>query len=284
MKLIVISGRSGAGKGTALHILEDLGFFCIDNLPAGLIPDLIARTRAASAESQRNIAVSVDARNFPAQLQQLPEILDQLPPDQIECEVIFLDADTRTLIKRFSETRRRHPLGSEDVPLIDALEQEKQLLDPVASRADLSIDTTELTLHQLRDLVRSRIAHASHQMSLLFESFGFKNGVPVDVDLVFDVRCLPNPHWETELRPLTGQDQPVIDFLEAQPLVNEMFQDLVTFLDRWLPHFRENNRSYMTVGIGCTGGKHRSVYLAERLGRYYAKASSSVQVRHREQR
>lgn len=284
MKLIVISGRSGAGKGTALHVLEDLGFFCIDNLPAGLIPDLVARTRAAEHEHSSQIAVSVDARNFPKQLRQLPEILEQLPPDQVECEIIFLDAENKTLIKRFSETRRRHPLASSEVTLVDALEQEKSILDPVASRADLAIDTTELTLHQLRDLVRRRVAHTSHQMSLLFESFGFKNGVPVDVDFVFDVRCLPNPHWDLELRPFTGQDQPVIDFLDAQPLVNEMFQDLVTFFDRWIPHFQQNNRSYVTVGIGCTGGKHRSVYLAERLGRYYSDTLSSVQVRHREQR
>lgn len=284
MKLVVISGRSGAGKGTALNVLEDIGFFCIDNLPAGLIPDLVARTRVGEPETSRQIAVSVDARNFPSQLRRLPEILDELPPDQVECEIIFLDAENKTLVKRFSETRRRHPLGSSDVPLIDALEQEKDLLDPIASRADLAIDTTDLTLHQLRDLVRRRIAQTDHQMSLLFESFGFRNGVPVDVDFVFDVRCLPNPHWDLELRPFTGQDPQIIEFLDAQPLANQMFEDLVGFLDRWLPHFRENNRSYMTVGIGCTGGKHRSVYLAERLGRHYSDTISNVQVRHREQR
>lgn len=284
MKLVVISGRSGAGKGTALNVLEDIGFFCIDNLPAGLIPDLVARTRVGEPETSRQIAVSVDARNFPSQLRRLPEILDELPPDQVECEIIFLDAENKTLVKRFSETRRRHPLGSSDVPLIDALEQEKDLLDPIASRADLAIDTTDLTLHQLRDLVRRRIAQTDHQMSLLFESFGFRNGVPVDVDFVFDVRCLPNPHWDLELRPFTGQDPQIIEFLDAQPLANQMFDDLVGFLDRWLPHFRENNRSYMTVGIGCTGGKHRSVYLAERLGRHYSDTISNVQVRHREQR
>lgn len=284
MKLIVISGRSGAGKGTALNSLEDLGFFCIDNLPAGLIPDLVARTLASGADVERHIAVSVDARNFPTQLQQLPGILEQLPPDQVDCEIIFLDADNNALLRRFSETRRRHPLASSDVGLVDALEQERELLDPIATRADLSIDTTELTVHQLREMVRSRIAHASHQMSLMFESFGFKYGVPTDVDLVFDVRCLPNPHWEPELKPLTGQDAPVIEFLEGKPLVNTMFQDLVGFLDKWLPHFRENNRSYMTVGIGCTGGQHRSVYLADRLGGYYSETISSVQVRHREQR
>ncbi len=282
MKLVIISGRSGAGKGTALDILEDLGFFCIDNLPVALIPDLVSRAFSDGGTDTDLVAVSVDARNFPEHLEQFPEILTGLSDRQIDCEIIYLDADDRTLLKRFSETRRRHPLSREGLSLAEALEREREVLEPIAVLADLNINTTDLTLHQLRDVVRTRVAHSGHTMSLLFESFGFKNGVPSDADLVFDVRCLPNPHWDPQLRDHTGTEQPVIDFLAAKPQVNDMFQDIVTFLDKWLPHFQDNNRSYLTVAIGCTGGKHRSVYLSERLARYYSGQQSTVQVRHRE--
>ncbi len=283
MKLVIISGRSGAGKGTALNILEDLGYFCIDNLPAGLIPDMVQQIGLEESGSDTQVAVSIDARNFPDHLERFPGIISDLSNRGIAVEVIFLEAEDRTLIRRFSETRRRHPLSTNGVSLAEALAQEHELLEPISTLADLTINTSELTLHQLRDVVRSRVAgHTGARMSLLFESFGFKNGVPADVDLVFDIRCLPNPHWDPELRTLTGTDGPVQDYLAAHDLVNEMYQDICAYLDKWLPHFEENNRSYLTVGVGCTGGKHRSVYMAERLRDHYKARYESVQTRHRD--
>lgn len=283
MKLVIISGRSGAGKGTALDILEDLGYFCIDNLPAGLIPDMVEQVGLEKSSNDSQVAVSIDARNFPDHLERFPGIISDLASRGVGVEVIYLEADDRTLIRRFSETRRRHPLSTAGVSLAEALGREREVLEPISALADLTINTSDLTLHQLRDVVRSRVAgHTGARMSLLFESFGFKNGVPPDVDLVFDIRCLPNPHWDPELRALTGCDGPVQDYLAAHDLVNEMYDDIRQYLDKWLPHFEENNRSYLTVGIGCTGGRHRSVYMAERLRDHYKARYENVQTRHRD--
>ena len=279
MKLYVISGRSGSGKSTALHVLEDMGLYCVDNLPVGLLPELIRQMEAApSADSSSgnqdntNIAVGIDARNLPSQLAQLPSVINSLQTTKFSCEIIFLDADDNTLLKRFSETRRKHPLSDQAHSLKEALEKEQRLLAPISNAAHTTILTSHLSLHQLRDT----------GLSLLFYSFGFKNGLPTDADQVFDVRCLPNPHWIANLRPHTGLESPVIEYLEQQSLVEDMFNDISSYLDKWLPKFIANNRSYMTVAIGCTGGQHRSVYLAEKLGQHYKAQYEQTLVRHRE--
>lgn len=282
MKLIIISGRSGSGKSTALHVLEDLGFNCIDNLPVGLLPALVASTRADTG----NCAVSIDARNLPQELERFPEILEDLEhaaDTATSVEVIYLDADTTTLVRRFSETRRRHPLTRDDLTLTEALHAERDLLEGIANLADLTIDSTRLSHHELRELIRSRVvAHRSRGPSILLLSFAFSAGVPVDADLVFDVRCLPNPHWVDELRPLTGRDSPVGTWLAANAEVEQMFVDISGFIDRWLPAYARSNRSYMTIAIGCTGGRHRSVYLTERLRDHFRGSGLDALIRHRE--
>ncbi len=284
MKLIVISGRSGSGKSVALHVLEDLGFYCIDNLPIGLLASLVEQVLDDDNQEERpRVAVSIDARNLSADLQQFPNIVSQLDAQSVDCEVVYLDASEETLYQRYSATRRKHPLSNNQISLSEAIRTEKRLLEPIADLAHLSIDTSSLTLHQLRDLVSKRVAQKiGHNLALLFESFGFKHGVPLDADLVFDVRCLPNPYWDPELRGYNGQDQPVIDFLRQHTSVQEMQEDIRRFLARWLERFEANNRSYMTVAIGCTGGQHRSVYLTEQLGRHFSHHFDNVQIRHRE--
>ncbi len=283
MRLVVISGRSGSGKSTALHVLEDVGFNCVDNLPASLLPALIDEVNQRDQAQDLRFAVSIDARNTWSDLQKFPQLIAATRQPGLTCEVLFLDARTPTLIQRFSETRRKHPLSDESTDLREAIATERRLLEPIADVADLVIDTTNLTLHQLRDLVKKRIVgNDPSGMAVLFESFGFKRGVPVDADLVFDVRCLPNPYWKPQLRALTGCDAAVIEFLQAQPLVSDMQADISNYLNRWLPHFEANNRSYITIAIGCTGGQHRSVYLAEQLGKAFSGQHGNVLVRHRE--
>lgn len=283
MKLIVISGVSGSGKSTGLNLLEDLGYYCIDNLPVGLLPSLAEQMQSIPDEQVENVAVGIDARNLPDELHRFPEILQQLKDVDIDCEILFLDADDNILLKRFSETRRKHPLSGDDIPLIEAIKGERILLDPIASSSNLYIDTTHTNLHQLRDLIRERIkGDSSSSISILIKSFGFKHGTPTDTDFVFDTRCLPNPHWEQRLRPFTGKDQPVIDFLKSQDSVNEMFTDIDQYMKKWLPSFDAENRSYITISIGCTGGQHRSVYLAERLANSLKQEYKSVSVRHRD--
>lgn len=281
MRLIIISGRSGSGKSTALHVLEDAGFNCIDNLPAALLPDLVKNI--SQHQSDQNAAVSIDARNASEQLQRFPEFLEQARQPGLSIEVLFLDAHSPTLIKRFSETRRKHPLSNENRDLREAVALESELLDPISRSSDLSIDTSNLSLHQLRDLIKNRITEKNTPgMALQFQSFGFKHGIPVDVDFVFDVRCLPNPYWKPNLRKHTGQEQPVIDFLSQQEDVTAMLNDISQFIKQWLPKFIDNNRSYMTVAIGCTGGHHRSVYLCEQLYKAFKDNHSNTQLRHRE--
>ena len=279
ISVIVISGRSGSGKSTALHVLEDMGFYCIDNLPVTLLPPLIDRLSI-----QPRVAVSIDARNIAEDLSEFPDIIKNFDPSHVQTKVVYLDSSSSSLVKRFSETRRKHPLSNKDRDLREALEYESELLEPISNLADLSVDTTSLSIHELRDLVRSRVANSDHEFALLFQSFAFKNGVPVDADLVFDVRCLPNPHWKQNLRNLTGQDEDVQTFLHDQPDVIAMYNDIITYLETWLPKFEANNRSYTTIAVGCTGGHHRSVYLASKLYAHFQDRWKNVQIRHRELR
>jgi UPF0042 nucleotide-binding protein len=281
MKLIIVSGRSGSGKTTCLHVLEDIGYYCVDNIPASLLSALADRLRADNI-SLDEVAVSIDARNLYEDLKQFPAIFAALGKD-IDGQIIFLDADEKTLLKRFSETRRKHPLSNNDMGLMEAIVYEKELLEPIASLADLTLDTSALSLHQLRDVVKNRIAaHDNRGLALQFLSFGFKNGVPVDADIVFDARCLPNPFWVENLRPHTGLDQPVREYLEKEAEVGEMYNDIKNFLEKWLPRFQAANRSYITVAIGCTGGRHRSVYLSDLLVSHFAARGYNAQVRHKE--
>ena len=283
MRLIIVSGRSGSGKSTALDVLEDNGFYCIDNLPAGLLPELAERALLHTEVLQPQVAVSIDARNLPTHLQRFPELLDEVRARHIQCDVLYLDADDETLLKRFSETRRRHPLTDENRSLAEAIRDETLLLEPISDLADLKIDTTNLNLYQLRDSLKLRLLNKPEPgTAFLIESFGFKRGMPIDADLVFDVRCLPNPYWKPDLRANSGLDQPVIDYLSAQADVNEMYTDIHAYLHKWLPRFAASNRAYVTIAIGCTGGHHRSVYLAERLGQTLKPQLKNLQVRHRD--
>nr|WP_312972432.1 RNase adapter RapZ [Pseudomonas sp.] len=283
MRLIIVSGRSGSGKSTALDVLEDNGFYCIDNLPAGLLPELAERALPNTELLHPQVAVSIDARNLPSQLKRFSELLDEVRSRNIRCDVLYLDASEETLLKRFSETRRRHPLTNDQRSLAEAMVAEVKLLSPIIDRADLKIDTTHLNLYQLRDTLKLRLLNQSEPgTAYLIESFGFKRGMPVDADLVFDVRCLPNPYWKPELRDFSGLEQPVEEYLAAQADVEEMYQDIHTYLHKWLPRFAASNRSYVTVAIGCTGGHHRSVYLANRLGQALKPLLKNIQIRHRD--
>ncbi len=283
MKLVVISGASGSGKTTALHVLEDLDYYCIDNLPVGLLPAFAEKMRALPEDLGERVAVGIDARNPTQDLHHFPQILDQLRASGVDCQILYLDADDTILLKRFSETRRKHPLSDEQRPLADAIRDERLLLAPIADRAYLYTDTSHSNIHQLRDLIRSRIeAQQQSTLSILFLSFGFKHGVPMDADYVFDARCLPNPHWEPKLRAQTGCDAAVAEFLQGQHLVEQFVTQVGGFLNSWIPCFEADNRNYLTIAIGCTGGQHRSVYLAERLGQEFQQQYNNVLIRHRE--
>lgn len=296
MRLIIISGRSGSGKSAALNVLEDLGFYCIDNLPLGLLPALTEQaqqqkllstsTKAqpnTQANSLQNLAVSIDARNVDQDMSQFPAILNSITNTLFTTEVLYLDAHKDTLMQRFSSTRRKHPLTTNDTSLAEAIEIEEQLLHPISDFADLNLDTTRLSVHELRSVIKLRVFNKkSADMALLFQSFGFKHGVPVDADLVFDVRNLPNPYWDPSLRQYTGRDIEIIQFLKEEPLVQEMLNDIQQYLTKWLPSFEQANRSYMTVAIGCTGGHHRSVFISEALTQLFTVQFPNVQVRHRE--
>jgi UPF0042 nucleotide-binding protein len=283
MRIIVVSGLSGSGKSIALATLEDLDYYCVDNLPITLLKpfaqDILARENALF----QSTAVGIDARNFLDELQRFPSILAELRHNGLTVEILFLQATDEVLLKRYSETRRKHPLSLDSVPLLEAIRRERRLLESIATHADLIIDTSHTNVHELRDLVRTRLHDTLRDyLSILFESFGFKNGIPADADFIFDVRCLPNPHWEPHLRPLTGLDDMVIQFLARQPEVEAMIADLEHFLERWLPCFETGTRSYLTVAIGCTGGQHRSVFIAEILARYFSNTRPNVTTRHRE--
>ncbi len=283
MRLIIVSGLSGSGKSVALAMLEDLGYYCVDNIPAGLLPAFIAYTVRTSEVAYRLTAVGVDARNRPEDLADVPRLVAELRRSGIGCETLFLRADNDTLLERFSETRRRHPLSRSGIGLQEALELEERLLAPVASAADLTIDTSRLSVHELRELVRERVVeHPSGGPSLLFQSFAYRRGVPDDADFVFDARALPNPYWEPALRELSGRDEAVSRFLSADPEARQFLDDIVAFLERWLPSLVRSNRSYLTVAVGCTGGQHRSVYLAERLAAHFDGRYGRPLIRHRD--
>ncbi len=286
MKLIIVSGRSGSGKTTALHVLEDLGYYCVDNLPVKLLPDLIEQLRTevrTASEGPMQVAVGVDARNVSSQLVHLDQMLEQLATQQVQYKIIYLDADDQALLKRYSETRRKHPITNKQISLTEALTLEQKILEPIERRAGIKVNTSYLSLHQLRDFIKRKVyGEAQPRMAVLFYSFGYKHGLPPEADLVFDVRCLPNPYWVPQLRHLSGLDQPVVEFLKSQSQVQNMLTDIIQFLDHWLPRFEQNNRSYMTVAIGCTGGMHRSVFFSEQLAAFFEAKFSYVQVRHRQ--
>ena len=281
MRLIFLSGLSGAGKSVALHVLEDLEYYCVDNLPATLLQSFIAHTVRSGSGAYENTAIGIDARNPDADLGTVPALIAELKRSGINCELIFLVASDEELLRRFAETRRKHPLSRGGSDLKDAIVQERRLLEPVINAADLVIDTSRLSVHELRELINRRIGRRSpDRMSILFESFGFKNGIPGDADFVFDARSLPNPYWEPALRPLTGRDEAVVRFMEAQPGVAQFIDQVAQFIEARIPDHQVANRRYLTVAIGCTGGQHRSVYLAERLAERIATQWPQVAVRH----
>jgi UPF0042 nucleotide-binding protein len=282
MSFFIVSGLSGSGKTIALQALEDMAFYCIDNLPAALLPHFAQEIASVHTDDLNNVAVGIDARNR-LFLDAVPESLDALATLGVQYRVIFLEADESVLVKRFKETRRKHPLTDRDTPLLEGIRLEKALLEPLSVHAARRIDTTRTTPHQLRELIHGFArGEDTEGMTLLFESFGFKHGTPLDADYVFDVRCLPNPYWQAELRKFSGQDAPVVAFLEGHEQVQVMFEQLCSFLEGWLPSFEKEQRSYMTIAIGCTGGMHRSVYLVEKFAKHFAAKGIKTQIRHRE--
>lgn len=283
MKLIVVSGLSGAGKSVALQVLEDQGFYCVDNLPLVLLPKFAEQMiRVADQHEMQKFAVGIDARNFVSELSIYPELIAEVEAQGLQCETVFLEAADDVLITRFSETRRRHPLSRGDAPLVEAIMAERDLLSVIADEADLRLDTSHLNVHQLRSLINNRVIGKQQGLSMQFLSFGFKKGVPADADFVFDVRCLPNPYWDPALRGNSGRDPQVVAFLEREEMVLKMFADVRDYLEAWVAVFAEGGRSYLTVAIGCTGGRHRSVYMAEKLAGHFAARYRETLVRHRE--
>ena len=283
MRLIIVSGLSGSGKSVALNMLEDLDYYCVDNIPAGLLPGFIAYTVRTSEPAYRLTAVGVDARNRPEDLDDVPQLVEGLRRSGIECEMLFLRAGNEMLLKRFSETRRRHPLSRTGIGLQEALEQEQRLLAPLANAADLTIDTSQLSVHELRELIRERVVdRKAGGPSLLFQSFAYRHGVPDDADFVFDARSLPNPYWEPSLRDHTGRDEAVAQFMDRHDEAARFLADVTAFLDRWLPSLVRSNRSYLTIAVGCTGGQHRSVYLAEKLAAHFNGRLGRALIRHRD--
>ncbi|MCI3206313.1 MULTISPECIES: RNase adapter RapZ [Pandoraea] len=283
MKIVLITGVSGSGKSLALNVLEDAGYYCVDNLPSRFLPELAIYL---GTQNYSRLAVAIDARSG-SSLAELPPIIGGLRRFGHDVRVLFLNATTQTLVQRFSETRRRHPLSvtgddtlSATGSLVEAIEKEREMLSSVTELGH-QIDTSNLRASALRRWIREFVQHDQTGLTLMFESFGFKHGVPLDADLVFDVRSLPNPYYDMQLRPLTGRDQPVIDFLSAIPEVDEMINDIAAYLQKWLPSYMRDNRSYLTVAIGCTGGQHRSVFISETLGARF-RNEASVLVRHRE--
>ena len=282
-RLVVVSGLSGSGKSVVLHTLEDFGFYCIDNLPVGFLPEIARQIGNSDRAIYQQVAIGIDARNPAEDLSQFPALLQSAKSASLMPELVFVDADDEILLKRFSETRRKHPLSTDATGLARAIANERRLLEPMAEFADLRIDTSHMHIHQLRNLVRERVARRPlASLSLQFMSFGFKHGVPPESDFVFDVRCLPNPHWDALLRDQSGRDADVIDYLQRSPLVEEMVQNIGDFVARWVPRFEMENRVYLTVAVGCTGGRHRSVYVVERLAERFKTAGKSALVSHRD--
>lgn len=283
-RLIIVTGLSGSGKSVALHTLEDEGYYCIDNLPSSMVNDLLDKVLVEKNQLFKNLAIGIDMRGEHYTPDQFLSVIKSLQArDDLPTDVLFLDTSRQTLSTRFSETRRKHPLSSGDVPLINAIDNEIALLSSVRSEADLVIDTSLLNLHQLRNIISTDVlGRSSADLSLIFQSFGFKHGQPTSTDFMFDVRCLPNPYWQPSLREFTGKDEPIIDFLGEQESVQNMFSDIQEYVQRWLPSFERENRSYLTVSVGCTGGRHRSVYLCELLAAHFSSIRDNVSIRHRE--
>jgi len=277
--LLIVSGRSGSGKSSALNILEDLGYYCIDNLPLSLLPSLIVHLKSTS--SIQKVGVGVDVRSLPDDFNNFHQVISDIEKLGIQTNTLFLDARDDILIARFSSTRRRHPLSDQNTSLKEAIEKETLLLDPIASKATIYLDTSSLNVHELQHLLAVRLS-GDNQVTLLLESFGYKHGVPLDADFVFDVRCLPNPHWQASLRELTGKQQEIKDFLNGHPEVEALYYDISQFLIKWLPRLSTDHRHYLTVAIGCTGGQHRSVYMVERLYESLKTILPHIQTLHRE--
>ena len=279
MHVLIVSGRSGSGKTISLHALEDLGYYCVDNIPVEMILTLVERLCA----EHPLLAISLDARNLPTDLSALKEIIAKLKTPKKACDILYLDAKDEHLLTRFSETRRRHPLCQGNLSLKEAIQKERLLLAPLSEMADIIIDSSALSGAQLSSLIREQVAHDQKSgIKILLESFGYKRGTPTDADFIFDVRCLPNPYWQPGLRAYTGLDKEISHYLEAIPDVQAMIQDILRFLERWIPQFEQDNRSYLTIAIGCTGGQHRSVFVAEALLSELRKTHPHVIIRHRE--
>lgn len=278
---LIVSGRSGSGKSTALQALEDLGYYCVDNMPLILLPELISHLQQQM--HVRRVAIGIDARNLPEQLAHFKQTLGLIKDRGIPFNVIYLDADNKVLLQRFDATRRRHPLSNNQRSLSEAIEFEHQILADIRAQADVTIDTSQLDAHSLRDAIRSRTSsNTPHTLNVQVMSFGFKHGVPQDADLMFDVRVLPNPYWQPELRSFNGTQQPVIDFLSDKPESQRMLDDIRQFITHWLPAYKRNDRNYLTIAIGCTGGQHRSVYIASQLADILAKDIPELSLRHRD--
>ena len=281
MRIIILSGLSGSGKSVALHMLEDLGFYCIDNIPAALLKPFISYTVRSPEPTYERTAIGLDARNTAAEIATVPQLIDELRRSGIQCEVIFLLASEEELLRRFAETRRKHPMSRNNVDLREAMAMERRLLEPIVYAADLVIDTSKLGVHTLRDLIHQRVEQRTvGRLSITFESFGFKHGIPGDADFVFDARSLPNPYWEPSLRKLTGRDPEVIRFLEGHTNVATLIADIAQFIRARVPEYQASNRGYLTVAVGCTGGQHRSVYIVERLAQEFAGEFTNVTARH----
>ncbi|CAM4205227.1 RNase adapter RapZ [Acinetobacter pragensis] len=276
-RILIVTGQSGSGKSSALQVLEDLGYYCIDNLPLALLPEIVEKLDKENNLEQ--LALGVDVRSTRADLQEFDQVFQQLQRHG-SVDIIYLTTRDQELISRFSASRRPHPLSSRFKSLNECIQEEKSLLLPIQMRSTVHIDTTDKSVHDLKHVLLTKLGQADN-LILILQSFGFKHGIPLDADYVFDVRHLPNPHWDLELRKYSGLDEPVQKFLEQSPQTEEMFQDIYHFLDKWLPAFSEGHRHYMTVSIGCTGGQHRSVYIVDRLKKAL-EAKWSIQVLHRE--
>lgn len=284
-RLIIVSGLSGSGKTIALHVLEDLGYYCIDNLPASLLKSAVEEVTAGEGKKSSLLAVGIDARNRRQDLEALPKLISEFRGKDIMTDVLFLLADDEILLKRYGESRRRHPLAEQGSALRAAIDAEREMLSEVINSADLIIDTTRSSIYELSDAIKERVdRRKTESISVLIESFGFKFGIPADADFVFDLRCLPNPYWTVELRGLTGLDSEVSEFLDSHDNFVAMHDDIFAFLERWIPVYREAHRGYLTVAIGCTGGQHRSVYMVEKLAASLLDRNEPVSKRHNELR
>ena len=281
LRLIIVSGLSGSGKSIALHVLEDLGYYCIDNIPVALLKSAVNEVHSGKGPAAELLAVGIDARNRPEDLDALPRLIDELREQGVRTDILFLHASDEILLKRYSESRRRHPLASHGAELRKAIESEREILANLTAVADLVIDTSRTSVYELADAIRERVdRRKSDSLSVLIESFGFKHRIPADADFVFDMRCLPNPYWSADLRGLTGLDDEVMQFLDAEESFTDMYKDIVSFLNRWLPRFETAHRSYLTVALGCTGGQHRSVHMAEKIAAELRKHHEPVLTRH----